>query len=274
MALFDNELPVPHPTRTGFRVGTSGYSYADWKGPFYPMDLPEGEMLSFYAKHFCAVEVNYTYYRLPSVRTSVSMLHKAPHLEYVIKLFGGITHESEPHWEDLHSFNEGIKPFYDAGRLGVILAQFPWGFKPSMEAWDRIKRIAEGLAEFVVNIEFRNLAWHTEDVRQTLTSMGLGIVNVDEPALKGLLPPGSFLTNKVGYVRFHGRNGAKWWKNDSPEERYDYSYSTDELVGWLDKLKEVNKNAERSYIFFNNHPLGQAVVAAEEMLRLLAEETL
>jgi uncharacterized protein YecE (DUF72 family) len=272
MNLFEEEKDLPQPTKTGVRVGTAGYSYADWKGPFYPADLPNGDMLPFYAQHFPVVEVNYSYYRIPAARTSAAMLHKAPHLEYAVKLFGGFTHEPDPDWAALSSFVYGIQPFIDAGKLATVLAQFPWAFKAVDESWDRLKRIAEGLAGIPINVEFRNIGWHQDTVRERLTQMGLGLVNVDEPHLKGLLPATAFATNKIGYVRMHGRNYKKWWHSEKPDDRYNYSYSIPELEEWIPRLKELNKYAERSYVIFNNHPLGQAVVAAREMMSLLLDE--
>jgi len=264
----------PKPTATGIRVGTAGYSYADWKGPFYPSDLAEGDMLPYYAQHFPVVEVNYSYYRLPAASTSQSMISKAPNLEFVFKLFGGITHEAEPQWSDLTTFRQGIAPITESGKMPVVLAQFPWSFKPDDAAWDRLVRVAEGLRGVAVNIEFRNIAWHSSEVRERLKATGLGIVNVDEPRLKCLLPPSAFATNHIGYVRMHGRNAKKWWKHERAEERYDYTYPVEELMSCIERLREINRHVERSFVIFNNHPLGQAVVAAQEMLALLAQESM
>jgi uncharacterized protein YecE (DUF72 family) len=266
MNLFEDEKNLPQPTKTGIRVGTAGYSYSDWKGPFYPADLPNGDMLPFYAQHFPAVEVNYSYYRIPAARTSAAMLRKAPYLEYAVKLFGGFTHEPDPKWEDLPSFVYGIQPFIDAGKLATVLAQFPWAFRAVDESWDRLKHIADGMAGIP------NSGWHQDAVRERLAQMGLGLVNVDEPHLKGLLPATAFVTNQIGYVRMHGRNYKKWWHSEKPDDRYNYSYSIPELEEWIPRLKELNKYAERSYVIFNNHPLGQAVVAAREMMSLLLDE--
>jgi len=92
---------------------------------------------------------------------------------------------------------------------------------------------------------------------------------VDEPRLKGLLPPVAVATAPVAYVRFHGRNAAKWYNHEQAWERYNYTYSPAELAEWEPKLRELDAAAELTLVYFNNHYVGQAVRGARDLGQLL-----
>ena len=91
---------------------------------------------------------------------------------------------------------------------------------------------------------------------------------MDEPALPGLLPPQNIVTTELGYIRFHGRNGEMWWDGKG-SERYDYLYSGRELDTWVERIKQIMRRTTKTYIFFNNHPRGQAVQNAKQLAALL-----
>lgn len=113
-------------------VGTSGYSFADWVGPFYPPGTPGGEFLPYYARHFGSVEVNSTYYRIPSPRVLERMEQKTPEgFRFVVKLNQAMTHEGSTEAGLYREFLAAIQPLKDAGKYHGLLAQFPWGFKKS-----------------------------------------------------------------------------------------------------------------------------------------------
>ncbi|HUV85509.1 MAG TPA: DUF72 domain-containing protein [bacterium] len=250
-------------------VGTSGYSYQDWKGPFYPADIKDRDMLAFYTRRFAAVEINFTYYRLPAARTMAAIASKAPRLSYAVKLTGDITHEGKLTEELAGDYRRGVEPMAEAGVLGCLLAQFPWRFKYTPAAMEFLKKIAEYLGDLSVVAEFRNDSWVNDDAFEQLSEMKVGFCNVDEPGLKGLLPATAAATSDVGYFRFHGRNAKKWWRHEQAAERYDYLYPRQELEEWLPRIKEVAAKAKKTYVFMNNHPLGQAVTNAEMMMDLL-----
>ena len=87
----------------------------------------------------------------------------------------------------------------------------------------------------------------------------LGFCRVDEPRLPNLLPPLARATSRISYVRFHGRNSAKWWRHERAYERYDYSYTLQEFSEWLPKIRELDRMAEKTFNFANNHWRGQSV---------------
>jgi uncharacterized protein YecE (DUF72 family) len=250
-------------------VGTSGYSYQDWKGPFYPADIKDRDMLAFYAGRFPAAEINFTYYRLPAARTIAAIVRKAPRLSYAVKLTGDITHEGKLTRELAADYRRGVEPMADAGVLGCLLAQFPWRFKYTAPALEFLKKVAGHFGDLNVVAEFRNDSWANDEAFGRLKEMKVGFCNVDEPGLKGLMPATAASTSDVGYFRFHGRNAKKWWRHEKAAERYDYLYEQKELEDWVPRIKEVAAKAKKTYVFMNNHPLGQAVTNAEMMMDLL-----
>ncbi len=250
-------------------VGTSGYSYQDWKGPFYPEKLADRDMLAFYARRFPAVEVNFTYYRLPTARTIAGMVRKAPGMSFAVKLTGDITHEGKLTKDLVADFRRGVAPMADAGVLGCLLAQFPWRVKYSPEAFAFLKKIAGALGDLNVVAEFRNASWAADEPYAELKRLKFGFCNVDEPHLKGLMPATAVATSDVGYFRFHGRNAKKWWRHGEAGERYDYLYTKEELADWVPRVKEVAAKTAKTYVFMNNHPLGKAVTNAEMMMDML-----
>ncbi len=250
-------------------VGTSGYSYQDWKGPFYPADIKDRDMLAFYAGRFPAVEINFTYYRLPAARTIAAIVRKAPHLSYAVKLTGDITHEGKLTKELAADYRRGVEPMAEAGVLGCLLAQFPWRFKYTAPTLEFLKKVAGHFGDLNVVAEFRNDSWANDEAFGRLKEMEVGFCNVDEPGLKGLMPATAAATSDVGYFRFHGRNAKKWWRHEKAAERYDYLYEQKELEDWVPRVKEVAGKAKKTYVFMNNHPLGQAVTNAEMMMDLL-----
>jgi len=118
-------------------------------------------------------------------------------------------------------------------------------------------------------IEFRNSQWLREDVFQWLCLHEIGFCCVDEPKLPNLIPPVARATSKTSYVRFHGRNSAKWWRHEHAYERYDYSYTCQELGEWLPKIKELTSKSENTFIFANNHWQGQAINTIRQLQLML-----
>jgi uncharacterized protein YecE (DUF72 family) len=180
-----------------------------------------------------------------------------------------MTHERTGEPEVFRVFQEALGPLIDEGKLGCLLAQFPNAFKPDEEAVQYLHFLREHLPDVQVVVEFRNRQWLTADTFDRLESLDLGFCCVDEPALKGLLPPVALRTSEVGYVRFHGRNAREWYQHDEAWQRYNYLYSEEELREWVDKVQAVAEGSEETYVFFNNHYGGQAAVNAEMFAELL-----
>jgi len=254
-------------------VATSGYSYDDWIGPFYPPDLPKRDWLGFYAREFQATELNFTYYRQPSPTMMRRIAEKVPAgFRFAVKANQKLTHQRDPSDKDYQEFRQGIEPLIEAEKFGCILAQFPWSFKPTDENLAYLHDLREHLGELPVVVEFRNADWIQERTFDFLRRQQLGFCSVDQPRLKGLIPPIAVATGPVAYVRFHGRNAQKWWRHEHAWERYDYTYSEPELLEWVPKILGLDQQASETYVFANNHWQGQAVSTARQ-LRMLLERT-
>jgi uncharacterized protein YecE (DUF72 family) len=252
------------------RIGTSGYSYEAWRGGFYPPGLQGSGQLSYYATSFPVVELNGTYYGMPLAAKMARMVERTPEgFEFTVKAHQDLTHAGSFIRSSFAQFREAMEPLREAGRLGCVLAQFPHSFNRSPANEDFLKRLPEELPELPVVVEFRNNEWVTDRVFERLRDLSLGFCCVDEPRLKGLVPPIAVTTSRLGYIRFHGRNAAKWNRHDTPSERYDYLYSRDELAEWLPGIHKVAAETEKTYVFFNNCHSDQAPRNAWMMAELL-----
>ena len=252
------------------RIGTSGFSYDDWVGPVYPKTLPKSEQLGYYAREFTTVEINTTFYRVPEQHTVEGWVRKTPsEFLFSIKAYRGLTHERES--PDYASFTMSLRPLVESGKLGCVLAQFPYSFHASTLNRDFLHGLRHGLAGIPVVLELRNAGWMTETAVDLLRQLDFGFCCVDEPRLPGLMPPSVVVTGPVAYVRFHGRNGAKWYNHKEAWERYDYTYSADELREWVPRLRQLDGSAPVTLVYFNNHFVGQAVRGARDLGQLLLE---
>lgn len=253
------------------KIGTSGFSYPEWRGPFYPEKLPQQAMLAFYARRFPAVEINSTYYHIPPARNMAAMAkHAEGRLEFAVKAHQDMTHDRNKYADALPLFHAALGPFHEAGVLGCVLAQFPFAFKATPTNVDFLRRIAEDLAPHPVVVEFRHRSWITDETFDLLQQLRVAYCCVDEPRLPDLPPPLVRATAPLAYVRFHGRNRQKWWTHAEAWERYDYLYTEAELQEWASKLRTLADATEKCYAFFNNHARGQAVTNAQMLARLLA----
>jgi uncharacterized protein YecE (DUF72 family) len=250
-------------------LGTSGFYYEDWIGPVYPRDLPRIQWLPFIAELVDTIELNVTYYRVPSLKTVEGWVERTPDdFIFSVKAHRGLTHERvDP---DYPSYVAALSPLIQSGKLACVLAQFPHSFHPNPATRQYLQDMRRGMGDLPVVVEFRDRDWISEETFRLLEDLGLGFCSVDEPQLRGLMPPVARLTGDLAYVRFHGRNAAKWWNHKHAWERYDYGYSEDELRGWLVKLNELNSLAETTLVYANNHPRGQSLEVVQTLRDLLA----
>ena len=256
-------------------IGTSGYSYDDWVGPFYPSGMDKRDFLGFYAERFPAVEVNFTFYRIPTQRTLAAMSQKTgSDFKFVVKANQDMTHSAVRHEEVFRQFAEALTPLIDQGKFACLLAQFPHRFKPTRDTVAYLRHFREQLSDLPIVIEFRNRQWITEKAFDFLREEGLGFCCVDQPQYESLVPPIAEATSDIGYIRFHGRNYEKWWEHQEAWERYDYLYSREELSEWVGKTKQLAAETDQLYVFFNNHYAAQAVQNADLFRELLQAENI
>jgi uncharacterized protein YecE (DUF72 family) len=188
---------------------------------------------------------------------------------FSVKANQEMTHQRQQDNRVFAAFVHMLQPFIDSGKLGCVLAQFPYSFGFSRQNLDYLAFFREQLRDLSVVVEFRNAQWLRAEVFGWLRSHNLGFCCVDEPQLPNLMPPSVEVTSNIGYVRFHGRNAAKWWQHEQAYERYDYTYSVEELKEWLPRIRKLSSLTERTFIFANNHWQGQAVGTIRQLRLML-----
>ncbi len=253
-------------------VGTSGYSFRDWKGVFYPEKLAAGDYLSYYAEHFNTVEINSTYYGIPKPRVFENMVKRTPDgFEFTVKAYKATTHAYQD--KDVSDeFVAAIQPLREAGRLSGILTQFPWGFRNEEKNRKYVAELGERYRDLPMYAEFRHTSWNRGEVYDFLRRSGIRFVSVDEPQIGNMMPPVAKATADTAYVRFHGRNEKTWWGKSG--DRYDYDYSENELEGWIEKVEDLEKSVWKIYAFFNNCHQGYAIRNALQFKKLAEQKGL
>jgi uncharacterized protein YecE (DUF72 family) len=278
-------------------------------GCFYPpaAKTPE-ERLRFYADNFPIVEVDSIYYSLPSERNAALWVERTPDdFTFDLKAFALFTHhptavrslpkevrealpaaaqeKANVYYRDLppelrddmwQRFASALLPLDSAGKLGVVLFQFPPWFLPGPEGKEYILAVKEErLPQYTVAVEFRNNLWLSERNRERtlrfLSDHRLPFVCVDEPqGFRSSVPPVAEATASDALVRFHGRNVENWErKGITAAERFAYLYPEEELQEWVDPIHRLAEKAERVHVLMNNCHQDWAVRNARQMAQLL-----
>lgn len=251
---------------------------------------PEGR-LRYYAERFPVVEVDATYYALPSARNSRLWAQRTPDgFVFDVKAFSLLTgHPTRPAalpdglpadsrdpavldavWA---RFTDALQPLRSAGRLGTLLFQFPPWLKPGNRAEEVLADCAARTTGWPVAVEFRHPQWWSgeryDDTRALLRRHGFAAVGVDMvQGLPSSLPPVTPVTSpELSVVRFHGRSPA--WGTGSKEDRFRHAYTDAELKEWVPRLRALADGTDRLHVLFNNCCGTAAVDAATRMRDLL-----
>jgi uncharacterized protein YecE (DUF72 family) len=251
------------------KIGTSGYSFKDWKGSFYPLECPDNKMFDFYTGIFDTVEINSTYYRIPNFMVFYHLNKKcSDNYQFIVKANQETTHKRNKNKETILELKEALKPIIESGKLKGILAQFPFSFRYNIKNIEYLKNTKDYFAEIPLIVEFRHDSWSRDETYEFFKEQNITYTCVDEPNLNNLLPRQDIVTSNIGYIRFHGRNRNNWY-DTSKGDRYDYQYNEKELLEWLNIIKNVEQKSETTYIFFNNCHHGSAPLNAQMMKKLL-----
>jgi uncharacterized protein YecE (DUF72 family) len=249
------------------QIGTSGFSYDDCVGPFYPKATPKSKWFDYYVREFSCLEINATYYTWMSTQAMESLASRAPvDFRFAIKLNKSLTHQKGDPSEGIKATIEQNLPIEDP----VHLAQFPNGFRPSEESWKRIEALSE--LDCLV-VEFRHIDWQTKETTGRLRDLGISLCSVDAPKIKGLPEFSKELTGEIAYIRLHGRNAEKWYEHDHAFERYNYLYSYNEITKLAEDIAEMSERANDAVVFFNNPYGAQAVTNARQLAEVLGVAT-
>jgi uncharacterized protein YecE (DUF72 family) len=243
-------------------LGTSGWSYKEWVGPFYSQE--DKSFLKAYTKTFSTVEIDSTFYRYPSKGTVMGWARYSPEgFVFTAKLPKLITHKKKlgivsDVEQDLNTFINLMEPLWLGGKLGCLLIQLPPSFSYRPKELEDFFKILPSQIKFAV--EFRNMTWMREETWPLLEKYRVAYTSVDEP----LLPPDVHVTSDIVYFRWHGKGEQPW---------FDYRYEIDELKPWIPKLKNTVKKVKTVYGYFNNHFHGYAVENCLQVLQMLGQTT-
>ena len=295
------------------RVGTASWTDPTMtaSGVFYPSQADTAEeRLQYYASQFPLVEIDSTYYALPSARVAELWRDRTPpdftfdakahalmtgqgtetkRLPKAIRegLPEDLKGKSRIYAKDLPKelmdevwrfFLDGMQPLRETGQLGSILLQYPKWFFPSNENRDLILDSKERLGDVRCAVEFRHGSWLNEKNQERtirfLADNDIPFVMVDEPqGFKSSLPPVVAVTSHgLALFRFHGRNKETWEaKNITPAERFRYLYDEGELKEWVPKVASAAKEAKETHVLMNNCFANYGTTNAREMAKLLEE---
>ena len=306
----------PLVTRSGtvIRVGTASWTDPTMTAPgvFYPRGADSAEeRLAYYAATFPIVEIDATYYALPSARVAAAWVDRTPP-DFVFDakahaLMTGQPTEAKRLPKDLRDalpedlaarlrlyardlpaelrdeiwrrYLSGLEPLRAGGQLGSVLLQFPKWFFPTSESRDAILEARGRLGEVRSAVEFRSETWFNEKNRertlQFLTDNSMPLVMVDGPqGLRSSVPPIAVATSPdLALIRFHGRRVETWEARGIPVvERFRYLYSEDELREWVPRIREAAEEAREIHILMNNCYANYGSTNARELAALLAAE--
>jgi uncharacterized protein YecE (DUF72 family) len=235
-------------------IGTSGWQYADWKGRFYPKEVPQKEWLPYFSARFPTVEVNNTFYMLPKPETFIRWREtSAKDFVFVVKANRYITHirRLRDCREPLQRFNSHARRL--GRKLGPILFQLPPNLKADVELLESFLKLLP--RSMRAAFEFRHPTWDTPEVNEALDRRGCALVIPDRPGDR----PRDVVTGGWTYLRFHqGRLAAP-------------GYARSKLARYADALADME--AGEAWVFFNNDPQGAAVRDARTFKELLEERS-
>jgi uncharacterized protein YecE (DUF72 family) len=293
------------------RIGTCSWADDALSKHWYPPGTPPKERLPYYAERFSTVEVDSTYYRVPTEQMVRGWADRTPK-DFVmhVKAFGLMTRhpvkleQVPPELREglpvddrgrvdrpprelraavFREFLGSLAPLRDTGKLGGILFQMPpyvvW--KPS--SLDYLEWANDQLGDDQMLFEPRHRSWFEEDARDELLrwleERKIGWVVVDAPKVDAKNVPDTLVatTTPTAYVRFHGRNAGTWnVRGGSAAQRFDHLYGEEELREWVGPLRELSNQAEEAYAFFNNNNqtngVAQAPAGAQLLRKLLEDE--
>ena len=243
----------------------------------YPRGVKGTEHLAFLAPLFGVVEINVTFYRPitpDQARHWLDAVAEAPDFRFTAKLWQVFTHARRWGPEELAQFREGLEPLLMGGRLGVLLAQFPYSFHNTQENRAYLVKLKGLLQEFPLAVEVRHRSWQQRAVREFLQQVSLNFCNIDQPLVSYPMGATRWVTGSIRYMRLHGRRKDAWFEFGADRQAgYDYLYSPEKLEDLSERVRELQEKASEVYVIFNNHPAGKAVANGLELEHFLTGRT-
>ncbi|HMI53677.1 MAG TPA: DUF72 domain-containing protein [Candidatus Saccharimonadales bacterium] len=267
-------MPAPKPPE--IRFGPAGWSYADWKGIFYPKRRPRGfSEPGYIAEFFDTIEINTSFYNPLNpdhCRQWTEQVSGNPRFLFTAKLWQKFTHEIGATAEDEKSVRSGFDVLREKGKLGAVLLQFPFSFHNNQGNLARLQELLARFRDYPLVVEVRHATWNEKPFFDLLAEHRAGFCNIDQPIIGRSLEPTDHVTSPIGYVRFHGRRYDTWFSED-PEipayERYNYLYSSEELKPWAARVEKIEQESKSIYVITNNHFAAKSIVTALTLMHIL-----
>jgi uncharacterized protein YecE (DUF72 family) len=286
------------------RIGTASWTDPGFVEDWYPPKLPASARLRWYAEHFNYVEVNATFYAIPSIRTVERWCIETPEdFKFDVKLpkilsrhgmqakflppdlrsrlrLKGANVLLDNKSEELvtNGLLREIEPLFAVKKFGAFLLQLSPAFRPKTHSLEELDSLRELLQPHQLAVELRNRDWAVEpQLKETIgyfSSRKMTFVLVDAPNSEHftVMPGMKCVTNrKLGYVRFHGRNEAGYIKGRTVAQRFDYDYTDDEVEELVQRCHEVQKQVDELHLVANNNRSNYAPRLAERLQRGLGQ---
>ena len=232
-------------------VGTSGYNYPEWKGSFYPADLPTAKMLPYYAGKFRSVEINYTFYRMPTPKLIAGWRAQVPpEFRFTLKAPKRITHDRRLRPADVA---ESVSGFITAAaelgpQLAALLFQLPPNFKKDLALLNEFLTLLP--PKTTAAFEFRNASWLEEDVFEALRARNIALCFADSESRE------TPLVQTADYAYFRLR---------------DEGYGDADIAKWTAAAKQAGTTAKDVFVYFKHEDEGKGAAFGQQMMTLLGQ---
>ena len=270
-----------------FNIGTAGWSYKDWVPNFYPKNQTGGfDWLQFYSQYFNCVEVNSTYYTYISPKVVDGWIKKVEGTKdfiFHIKLHQDFTHKRKYDEQNIKAVRYNLEQLKKSERLGGLLIQFPYSYSFDGNSIQHIQKLRDIFSDIDCFVEVRHSSWNNNRALEFFKQNDLTFCTIDQPQIGQAIEFDPIITNDKAYIRFHGRNVEAWKKSlanfgkpqtyEEQSSRYNYLYSPGELVEIEQKIKSIQPKVKEVNVIMNNHPQGDAVANAFELIHLLETKT-
>ncbi len=270
-----------------YNIGAAGWSYKDWVPNFYPKNQSgEFDWLRFYSHYFNCVEVNSTYYTYISPKIVDGWIRKVEESNdfiFHIKLHQDFTHKRKYDEQNIKAVRYNLDLLRKSERLGGLLIQFPYSYSFDGNSVQHIQKLRDIFSDVNCFVEVRHQSWINNRALEFFRENNLTFCTIDQPQIGQAIEFDPIITNDKAYIRFHGRNTEAWKKSlsnfgkpqtyEEQSSRYHYLYSPGELVEIERKIKSIQHKVKEVNVIMNNHPQGDAVANAFELIHLLEERT-
>jgi uncharacterized protein YecE (DUF72 family) len=257
----------------GYFVGIGGWEHDVLNHCFYPdAGASPARKLAYYARWFNTVEVRPTFWddTLDATDANEWMAAVQERKEFLfnVKLHSSFTHMRAPSVVASRNMEALLGTLQEHGRLGAVLAQFPYSFTNTGANRQQIEKLAIRFAGYPLHIELRHASWDYPGLIPLLSELKLGVVNVDMPRVRQFLPYLPRIVGDQAYLRLHGRN-EKGWLLNTYDGRYDYLYNNRELQEIRRRVFAIPQSSRQVFVVWNNTTGGKAVANALQCMALL-----